>query len=140
MENEIKLTPAEILNRKFTKDVKGYNPDEVDEFLDCVMGDYMAFLSYVERSKQYAASLLEKNKAQEAELALAKSESAKATDRIRQLEAENASWKERLSHIKPGDHVTEENMDLINKVNIYEEFLLSKGVPPEGVIRAAKKQ
>ncbi|MCQ2798281.1 MAG: DivIVA domain-containing protein [Bacilli bacterium] len=140
MEEEIKLTANAILDKKFTKDVKGYNPDEVDEFLDCVISDYKAFVEYVNKANAYQANLLEKIRLLEDENQRLANDNNKKVEQMRSLEAENASWSDRLSHIGPSDHVTEENLEYINKINIYEEFLHSKGVNPDAVIRAAKKQ
>lgn len=37
------ITPLDIENKKFSKQMmNGYNVDEVDEFLDEIMGDYEA--------------------------------------------------------------------------------------------------
>lgn len=34
------LTPLDIKNKSFANKMRGYNPDEVDEFLDQVIEDY----------------------------------------------------------------------------------------------------
>lgn len=39
------LTPLEIKNKKFKKKLKGYNKDEVDDFLDGLVDDYEALIS-----------------------------------------------------------------------------------------------
>lgn len=36
----MKLTPMDINNKEFKKSLRGYNPDEVDEFLDQVVDSY----------------------------------------------------------------------------------------------------
>ena len=38
------ITPVDIQNKDFTKKFKGYDPDEVDDFLDAVIKDYGALL------------------------------------------------------------------------------------------------
>ena len=44
MENNlINLTPEEIYNKEFRFDTKGYNPKEVDRFLDSIIEDYQTF-------------------------------------------------------------------------------------------------
>ena len=40
---DIKLTPDYILEKEFKKSMKGYNVDEVDQFLDIIREDYDAF-------------------------------------------------------------------------------------------------
>ena len=38
------ITPVDIQNKDFTKKIRGYDPDEVDDFLDAVIKDYSALL------------------------------------------------------------------------------------------------
>lgn len=40
---DIKLTSKVILEKEFKKSVKGYNVDQVDQFLDQIMEDYDKF-------------------------------------------------------------------------------------------------
>ena len=41
--NIANLTPEEIYNKEFRYDTKGYNPKEVDRFLDLIIEDYQNF-------------------------------------------------------------------------------------------------
>ena len=36
----MKLTPVDITNKEFRKMLRGYDPEEVDEFLDQIVEDY----------------------------------------------------------------------------------------------------
>ena len=38
------ITPVDIQNKDFTKKIRGYDPDEVDDFLDAVIKDYTALM------------------------------------------------------------------------------------------------
>ncbi|OWZ84147.1 DivIVA domain-containing protein [Natranaerobius trueperi] len=38
------LTPLDIHNKEFSKGIRGYNPDEVNEFLDQVVKDYESII------------------------------------------------------------------------------------------------
>ncbi len=38
------ITPVDIQNKDFTKKMRGYDPDEVDDFLDVIIKDYSALL------------------------------------------------------------------------------------------------
>ena len=38
------ITPVDIQNKDFGKKMRGYDPDEVDDFLDAVIKDYSALL------------------------------------------------------------------------------------------------
>ncbi len=39
-----RLTPLDIHNKEFTKSFRGYNEDEVDEFLDLIVAEFEAFI------------------------------------------------------------------------------------------------
>ncbi|SOC19797.1 DivIVA domain-containing protein [Ureibacillus xyleni] len=45
---DIKLSSKIILEKEFKKSMKGYNVDQVDQFLDQIMEDYDAFEKVVE--------------------------------------------------------------------------------------------
>ncbi len=46
MYNEnVTLTPQEILDKDFKIDARGYRPQEVDKFLDIVISDYNKFIT-----------------------------------------------------------------------------------------------
>lgn len=45
---EIKLNSKMILEKEFKKQMKGYNVDEVDQFLDIIMEDYDNFNKMIE--------------------------------------------------------------------------------------------
>ena len=60
---DIKLTADYILEKEFKKSMKGYNVDEVDQFLDIIREDYDAFTAKIaaleeenERLKQEMAN------------------------------------------------------------------------------------
>ncbi|SEP66181.1 cell division regulator GpsB [Piscibacillus halophilus] len=46
------LTSQEILDKEFKTTIRGYNQDEVDEFLDLVIQDYEAFQKEIESLKE----------------------------------------------------------------------------------------
>jgi DivIVA domain-containing protein len=46
--NDIKLSSDNILKKQFRTKVKGYDPDEVDAYLDQIISDYDTFESIVE--------------------------------------------------------------------------------------------
>lgn len=45
---DIKLNSKVILEKEFKKQMKGYNIDEVDQFLDIIMEDYDTFNKIIE--------------------------------------------------------------------------------------------
>jgi|SRR5699024_4762927 len=47
--NRIQLTENDILEKEFKKSMRGYNEEDVDEFLDIIIKDYEAFTQEIER-------------------------------------------------------------------------------------------
>jgi len=54
------LTPKEILEKDFKTSMRGYNPTEVDEFLDVVIQDYEAFMKEINSLKSENERLMSK--------------------------------------------------------------------------------
>ena len=50
------LTPMDIQNREFKKGFRGYNENEVDEFLDMIVADYERLLRENEKLKERAGN------------------------------------------------------------------------------------
>lgn len=46
--NDIKLSAQDVLKKQFRSKVKGYDPDEVDAYLDQVISDYETFHQIIE--------------------------------------------------------------------------------------------
>ena len=51
-QQSIRFTAKEILEKDFKTSMRGYNPDEVDKFLDAVIQDYELFQRKVELLEQ----------------------------------------------------------------------------------------
>ena len=54
------LTQKEILEKDFNNKMRGYNPTEVDEFLDIVIRDYESFQNEIDSLKSENNRLLDK--------------------------------------------------------------------------------
>jgi DivIVA domain-containing protein len=52
MYEQVKLTSKEILEKDFKTAIRGYNQEEVDQFLDIVIQDYEALQKEIDRLKQ----------------------------------------------------------------------------------------
>ena len=48
----VKLTAKDILEKEFKVSMRGYNQDEVDQFLDMIIKDYEAFHQEMEELQQ----------------------------------------------------------------------------------------
>ncbi len=127
MENKVNLTAKAILDKKFTKDVKGYNPDEVDSFLDEIIADYQLFARFLKEKDTKIEALEGKIAAYDASYSSANKKYGELYERAKQLEIENASLNKRLEGIKPSDKVTAENMEWIQRCHKLEDFLYRHG-------------
>ncbi len=56
------ITPVDIEKKEFTKGVRGYNIDEVDEFLDQIIVDLEKLIKENLRLKTEVTALEEENK------------------------------------------------------------------------------
>lgn len=56
----MRLTPMDINNKEFKRGLRGYNPDEVDEFLDKVVEEYEAIYKENSLLKEKVSSINEK--------------------------------------------------------------------------------
>lgn len=53
MENRLgQLTTKDILEKEFKSGLRGYSPDEVDQFLDVVIKDYESFQAEIQKLHQ----------------------------------------------------------------------------------------
>ncbi|WP_458412871.1 cell division regulator GpsB [Schinkia sp. CFF1] len=50
--DKVKLTAKEILEKDFKSGIKGYNKDEVDQYLDLIIKDYETFQQEIESLQQ----------------------------------------------------------------------------------------
>ena len=116
MSLKLKLTSDAILNKVFQGSTPGYNPLQVDEYLDRVIKDY----KLVEANTLMLTKDVEDLKTQIDEL----------TEENKTLKVQNLKYESRLSNIKEGDNVTSENVDLLKRINALEKFLYDKGFDP----------
>jgi len=61
--NKLNLTAKEVLDKSFEKDFKGYNSDQVDDFLDVVIEDYQLMEENVKELLDLISSLQNEVKA-----------------------------------------------------------------------------
>ncbi len=115
-EKTISLNAETILKKKFTPNVKGYDPNEVDEFLDRVMEDYRGFESYYKESKAYIVDL--------------ENQLRKVKETNNQLTLENAKMSSRLAGVKDSSDVNTSNLEYINRINRLETALWKAGLNP----------
>ena len=110
------LNAEKILHQTFTPNVKGYDPDQVDEFLDQVGADYLAFDKYYRESKKYIVEL--------------ESRLRKVKEASNEMELELAKLRARVAGIKEGETFTSENIEIIQRCRRYEQELYRMGIDP----------
>lgn len=118
-EKTISLNAEQILRKTFTPNVKGYDPDEVDSFLDRVIRDYQSFESYYKESKKYIVEL---------ELQLRKCREANSN-----LTVENAKLGSRLAGVKDPSEVNSSNIQYVNRIAKLEKEIWRLGGNPSNI-------
>jgi DivIVA domain-containing protein len=109
------LTEKEILEKKFTASKNGYNPFEVDKFLDTII------LSVIELNRQIILLQQEKSDSKNTIQIL--------TRQLNDLKSEFQLFKNRFKNIKEDDVLNNRsNFELLKKVNVYERKLSELGV------------
>lgn len=119
MEVKLLLTSKEVLEKQFRGVPRGYDPLEVDEFLDKVLSDY---------HKVEENALLDKK-----DILSMKEQIDTLKKEKQQLEIELGKLKSRFSNIRDTDIVNSSNMELIKKINKYEKFLFNHGFQPDTI-------
>ena len=116
MDGTIKFNAKRILEKEFRPHGNGYDPAEVDAYLDEIIADYQALERYHEESRKYIVEL--------------ETNLRKAKEKAAALEVDNAKLSRRLSGVKESDRVSSENIDLLNRISKLETALYQKGVDP----------
>lgn len=61
LSDQLKLTGKDILEKEFKTSMRGYNPDDVDQFLDLIIKDYDVFQQAIEELQQENLRLKKEN-------------------------------------------------------------------------------
>ena len=116
---KLKLNSKEILEMKFPNVPRGYDPLYVDEYLDRIIRDYkLVEANYLVETNE-VESLKEKISALEKE--------------NNELKIANSKYEGRLKDIKENDNPTEDNIELIKRINQLEKFLYQHGYMPDQI-------
>ena len=113
------LSSEQISEKVFKGVPRGYDPYEVDKYLDLIIVDYEKVEANYLMSKSEVEDLNKKNEALKQE--------------IKKLELEIGRYKSKYSNIKPNDNVTEDNINLIKRINALERFLWQNGFNPNSI-------
>lgn len=116
---KLSLSSRDILEKEFKKNVKGYDPLEVDEFLDKVLQDYRIIDDVVINLN---------NKVEQ----LQKQLGALQRD-YDDLEVSSNSQIQRKSTFAVNDYSRLDNLELLKKIGAYENKLYQMGVDPSKI-------
>lgn len=105
--DNIALTEKDILEKQFKIDTRGYRLQEVDKFLDVIMGDYNTYEKMLNELKADKKELIEEN--------------------IR-LKQEIRSLRTKLDVVKENSHPEVSNADLLRRLSNLEKIIYGKDV------------
>ncbi len=127
MSDGLKLTSKKVYEKKFPKDLRGYDAYEVDLFLDEVIADYKTIEHYLTENDTYVSSLLERIRSLESSNKTLKEDNERLYKEAKNYEIQVAAMSNRLDGIKESDRPTAENLVYIRRLNNLEEFFRAKG-------------
>ena len=114
------LNSETIMNHLFKVVGKNaYDAAEVDKFLDSIIKDYKKVEENTLVLKKEYENVIAKNRALEQEK--------------RSLEVELEKYKARFANIKASDNVTNDNIELVRRINSLEKFLWAHGFNPDTI-------
>ena len=114
------LNSQTIMNHIFPVVGKNaYDATEVDKFLDSIIQDYKKVEENSLILKKEYEDLTSKNRSLEQEK--------------RNLEVELEKYKARFANIKSSDNVTNDNIELVRRINSLEKFLWAHGFNPDTI-------
>lgn len=120
MEVKLLLTPQKIVDKEFKGKKMGYDPLEVDEFLDLVIKDYALMEQYLQEVKTSVIELQKTCKIYK--------------ERLDSAEVQNEILNDKLKNISENDSgVNMSNIDLLKKISLLEQALFKAGIDPNSI-------
>ena len=114
------LNSQTIMNHVFpVVSRNAYDATEVDRFLDSIIQDYKQVEENSLILKKEYEDLVSKNR--------------KLEQDKRNLEVELEKYKARFANIKSSDNVTNDNIELVRRINSLEKFLWAHGFNPDTI-------
>lgn len=116
---KLKLNSQDLLTKKFIGNVKGYDMDEVDQFLDIILEDYKNFESVLSETNNKINVLKRDN------------ESLKS--QIRKKDLEISAQKSKNIYLNKDKSGSIDNLELLKRCSTYEKKLYQLGVDPSKI-------
>lgn len=102
---KLNLTPEQILDNQFGVDFKGYDPGEVDAFLDLILEDYQIMEENIQELLDVISSL---------------------QDEVKELHAKNIELQGKQKAFDLSNTTHYSSVDLLKRISRLEEELLRK--------------
>ncbi len=119
MENGFTHSSKSILDKVFSSSEKGYDPYEVDCFLDEIISDYQLLEANGTITEAKYASLV-------ADLNTLRNENQK-------MKIELESYKKRYDGLSTTKNVSKENIDYLTRIGKLEKVLFDLGIDPASI-------
>ncbi len=120
MEVKLKLNAKKILEKKFTPNVAGYDPKEVDKYLDQIIKDYKTLeeiLPQLIKSYERAIKSLEDE-----------------IKRLGEVDAKNKLIEDKLKVLNKNKYIALERVDLLVRIDKLERALYKEVVNPNKIV------
>ena len=115
----LKQSADSVVERQFPANKAGYDPLQVDNFLDEVAADYVTVDQFLVKNEKYIESL--------------NREITSLKEKLATLEANNAVLMEKLKDVPDDVELSLANIDLLKRISALEQALYKLGKDPREI-------
>ena len=120
MDLKLKLNSQKLIDKEFKGKKPGYDPLEVDVFLDVVISDYLEIEKYIAETKNTIVELERTCRVYK--------------ERLDNVEVQKEILSDKLKNISENDgNVSLSNIDLLKKISLLEQALFKAGIDPNTI-------
>ncbi len=119
MELKLKFDAKAIVDHEFSAKKPGYDPLQVDTFLDDIVKDYLSVHQYLLATNNTIDELTRANKL--------------LKERLDQIEVDNAVLSEKMKNIADNNTASLANIDLLKRISALEQALFKVGIDPNEI-------
>ncbi len=116
---KLKHNADSILEHEFQAVKNGYDPFDVDSFLDEIVTDYVATQQFLLKNDKLIENLQREN--------------TDLKNSVEKLEIENALYKSKFKSVAENDNVSLANIDLLKRISALENALYKLGKDPNEI-------
>ncbi|ANZ58188.1 cell division protein GpsB [Fructilactobacillus lindneri] len=118
--NKINFTPKEILQKEFKQKMRGYDPNDVDSFLDEVIKDYESFQKNIQEQDQQIDQLDSENKQLKSRVAALTNELANKADYVKPEQSVETTSAPQPKPVENDTNNNVTNMDVLRRLSNLE--------------------